>query len=350
MPANKSKILIHFEGIDFGWCVENDTASTIENCYKYTQDQDEDWGSSNNLPTNLFYLFGMLNDDTLESPGYYGWTKVVIKSCDGTGFQGYRSQPVVFKREKVYFRGHNNTLEALRWMNNTLGLYSKFTDILLTGSLNGAIAAMQWSDFVKQHAKGKVSVLADAAVYRDQLSQKINHTNDYLMRNKLSTLVKFVNQEVGLPSAKCQAAYKDEPWRCMFTEYLYPFVEVPVMFTASLYDAWSIIHVLGFECTDLYTISPCPEDEQAIIQEYKKNITALLELVTKDSKNGAWGVSCVAHDFVYGRWNNEMYTVPGNSSSSAANVTLGWYLGKPGSHVVIDDVLWPHNVNCAHKL
>jgi len=117
---------------------------------------------------------------------------------------------------------------------------------------------MQWSGFVKQHAKGKVSVLADAAVYRDQLSQKINHTNEYLMRNRLSTLVKFVNQEVDLPSTKCQNAYKEEPWKCMFTEYLYPFVEVPIMFTASLYDAWSIIHVLGFECSDLYTISPCP--------------------------------------------------------------------------------------------
>jgi len=74
-------------------------------------------------------------------------------------------------------------------------------------------------------------------------------------------------------------------------------------------------------------------------------------MVTKDNpKNGAWGISCVAHDFVYGRWNNEMYTIPVNTNNSAANTTLNWYLGKPGSHIVIDAELWPHNVNCAHKL
>jgi hypothetical protein len=119
---------------------------------------------------------------------------------------------------------------------------------------------MQWSDFIQTNAKGKVSVLADAVVYRDQLSQKINKTNDYLIRNRLSQLTKFVNQEISLPSGKCQEKYKEEPWKCMFTEYLYPFVNVPVMFTASLYDAWSIIHVLGFECTDLYTMSACSEE------------------------------------------------------------------------------------------
>lgn len=74
-------------------------------------------------------------------------------------------------------------------------------------------------------------------------------------------------------------------------------------------------------------------------------------MVTKDiSKNGAWGISCVAHDFVYGRWNNDWYAVPENSTNSAANVTLNWYLGKPGSHVVIDTVDWPHNTICSHKL
>lgn len=85
-------------------------------------------------------------------------------------------------------------MEAFKWLNTTLGLYNKFTDIVLTGSLNGAIAAMQWSAFVKSQAKGKVSVFADAVVYRDQMSQKINKTNDYLMRNKMQTLVKFVNE------------------------------------------------------------------------------------------------------------------------------------------------------------
>lgn len=203
-------------------------------------------------------MFGLFNDNKEQSPHTYDWAKVIIKSCDGTGFQGYRAEAVLYKKHKIYFRGHNNTMEAFRYLNNSLGLFTKFTNILLTGSLNGAIAAMQWSEYVRNNAKGKVSVLADAAVYRDQLSQKINHTNDYLMRNRLQVLTKFVNAEVNLPLASCHEKYKDEIWRCMFTEYLYPLVNVPVFFTASLYDAWSIIHVLGFECSDLYTLSPCP--------------------------------------------------------------------------------------------
>jgi hypothetical protein len=62
-PVNKSKIIIHFEGIDFGWCVENATATTIENCYKYAQDTNEDWGSSNNLPYDDYIVFGLFNDE-----------------------------------------------------------------------------------------------------------------------------------------------------------------------------------------------------------------------------------------------------------------------------------------------
>lgn len=71
--------------------------------------------------------------------------------------------------------------------------------------------------------------------------------------------------------------------------------------------------------------------------------------IAKKPGNGVFGISCVAHQFVKGRWNNDMFEVPMNSGNIVMNVTAKWLKTKNNT-VQIDEVAWPLNKPCARKV
>lgn len=82
-PANK--LLIFFEEIWQGWCVQEDLNKTLTDCYKYVNNSEYmDFGSSNNYPSDMFFLEGIIATDSIFQDYY----KVYIKSCDGGAYFG----------------------------------------------------------------------------------------------------------------------------------------------------------------------------------------------------------------------------------------------------------------------
>jgi hypothetical protein len=101
----------------------------------------------------------------------------VIKYCDGGRHQSHLDDPVqVDSDTKLYFRGHDNVIAALNFVNKLLPL-SITTDFTLQGCSAGALSTFAWTDFVEEFVRAKNPnikywALADSAFYVDYLSLK----------------------------------------------------------------------------------------------------------------------------------------------------------------------------------
>lgn len=125
--------------------------------------------------------------------------------------------------------------------------------------------------------------------------------------------------------------------------------EIPTFFAQSLYDGNHIYEVLGFTCVDtLQSLSECTKEDRDIIEEYKVNVQRRIQEASSTGANGAFAISCVCDRMVEGKFNNELFEVPMNSGQTVATSVKSWLQGV--SSVRIDDVEWPHNSPCAHKL
>lgn len=96
--GDQDKVLIFIEG--GGWCGDNDLASTYENCYQRSKSA---LGSSTSYGPTQTFSNGILSDD--KDNYFKSWTKVFLKYCDGSGHQGSRALPILYKGAELFFRG-----------------------------------------------------------------------------------------------------------------------------------------------------------------------------------------------------------------------------------------------------
>lgn len=93
--------------MDLRWIIGKDREETLD----YALDR-----TTNNLGTNKFWgptrswSTGIFSRDSNTNPHFYNWNSVYINYCDGTGHEGYRKDPIVYKGKNIYIRGLNNTL------------------------------------------------------------------------------------------------------------------------------------------------------------------------------------------------------------------------------------------------
>ncbi len=145
---------------------------TLENCYVRSKTQ---LGSSKNYSKTIEFHHeqGMLSSN--KNNNFKDWKKIYIKYCSGAGHQGYRSQPVKYKDSELYFRGHNITIEQFNSIEEKLGLFSKASQVIVSGSSAGGLAAFTWANYVGERVKnGKVWAIPDAGIFMDSYNHKLN--------------------------------------------------------------------------------------------------------------------------------------------------------------------------------
>lgn len=54
--------------------------------------------------------------------------------------------------------------------------------------------------------------------------------------------------------AQCVEKYEKEKWKCMFFQYLSPFIKSKIFIIESQYDSWSIPNILGIKCVESRTL------------------------------------------------------------------------------------------------
>jgi hypothetical protein len=196
-----NKLLIYFEEIDFGWCMKEDLATSLHQCYEFvTQENLIDAGSSNEWPTNVDYLGGILS---LNDGGYFdNWPKVVLKNCDGGSFLG-NSDPIKYRDKKLHFKGSQNVLTAIAYLNKINWLKNR-EEVVLVGSFNGGIAALLWSDYIRAQTNGKFRIIADATLFLNTHSYR--HNNSYI-EDRMMMVEKLTMENITFPQADCAAAH-----------------------------------------------------------------------------------------------------------------------------------------------
>lgn len=125
--GDPKKVLLFFEG--GAWCGDSDLPSTLENCYKRSK---SDLGSSTSYPAFYTWSNGIFSDD---AENYFSdWTRIYLKYCDGSGHQGTKSSPILYKGAELYFRGQNITIAQFESINKKLGIFEgKVSHLVLSG-------------------------------------------------------------------------------------------------------------------------------------------------------------------------------------------------------------------------
>jgi hypothetical protein len=203
-------------------------------------------GSSKRYPKTIdMSNVSILSANKTLNPVFYDWTKVFIPSCDGSAHQGYRLNPVTFRSTDMYFRGTNNTLQHLKYLNETYQLYLRPT-IVVSGSAVGGLAAMLWANHIQENAiKSRVYVLADSAV--EVLDVRSALTNRTVVLEKTANLFKLVNTEIDIPNAECVKDYPGQR-ECLMAGVLAHYIKTPVYLIESQYDLWALRNILELDC------------------------------------------------------------------------------------------------------
>lgn len=158
----------------------------MESCYQRSKGA---LGSSKNYTDTVSFSEGILSNSAKND--FNEATKVFLKYCDGSGHQGTKSTPISYKDAKLYFRGNNITIAQLNEVDRTQGLFTKATDIIVTGSSAGGLAAFLWMDYIKQKSKAKnVYGAPDSGIFLDSAHHT---TKQHEYRNHFINLFRLSN-------------------------------------------------------------------------------------------------------------------------------------------------------------
>lgn len=336
-----NKIIISFEG--GGWCGSSAGLNeTLEDCLG----RSKMWlGSSSSYEETWSQSEGILSDSYQNQ--YREWTIFHLKYCTGTGHQGYRKSSVYYKNTNLYFRGHKVAIAQLNSIDKYYGIFSKATDIIVTGQSAGGLATYLWTNYIAERAPktAKVLSLPDSGIFLDS-TNFVTGKNDY--KQIFLNFMKLSNDEIDPPVKECVAAYPQEKYKCMFAQYIHPFINVPQFAIQSPYDSWSLPNILGIACENGGSLSGCGEGQLRYIEDYHANTSAVLKAIGTKKTNGYWAPSCSNH--VYSTWNglyDSAYRVPMNTQYSLMYCIVQWASNLPGSYEHMDSGNWPINKPCS---
>lgn len=213
-------------------------------------------GSSKSYPATLDVGQGILSNN--EDNDFRESTKVFLKYCDGAGHQGSRASPISYKGKSLFFRGNNITIAQLNSLEEKIGLFSKATDIIVSGGSAGGLAAFLWVDYIAGKASAeRVYAAPDSGIFLDSVNV-VTQTNLY--RIEFENLFRLSNTDGVPPTPDCLKEYPDEPFRCMFAQNLHKHIKTPIFAIQSLYDSWSIPNILGIHCITGNVLSKCNDN------------------------------------------------------------------------------------------
>lgn len=136
--SGKKKIIINFWG--GGWCAGRDKDGFLSDCLERSK---TNLGSSNLWSQETESDGSFLGGDPNQNINFYNWHRFDFPYCDGSGHQGHVSDAIDVNGNKLFFRGHTNTLTGFNYVFEKVKLKDIDT-IVLTGCSAGGLATFYW--------------------------------------------------------------------------------------------------------------------------------------------------------------------------------------------------------------
>lgn len=234
---------------------------------------------------------GILSDDPAQNPLFHTWNKVWIP-ISGTSFTGDRSS------DKPYpVRGKRIQEAVIRDLQKRYGMAAA-TEVILTGGSSGGLATYLTCDRVgglvaATNASTRYTCLADAGFFLDHPDIKGQPSTSPQFRESFVAW----NSSGGTNQA-CVEHYTKQgtPEKCIFAEYVFPFIKSDIFIMQNLYDSWQINNILKIGCSGYnHPMTGCTAAQMAALEAYGDTMRQRLGPAIADPKVGMFTPSCIAH-------------------------------------------------------
>jgi hypothetical protein len=326
-----NKFYVHHEG--GGWCYGDEGCGLRGKGAGQTQRKTPDGplvytnlGSTEQYVDSGQLDGGYWSSDPQINPTMYNWNQVYMKYCDGGSFSGNRETEFLNANgTSVWFRGHAivRAIQDSLIADNGMG---QATDVVVSGCSAGGLATYLqcdgWAAQITAAApNAKVRCMPDSGMFFDY------HSDDAYPDGPGGTLgpgfdlgMRWVydTMEVAVDET-CMAHYQhtDDPGKCMFAQYVAPFLDTPTFALQSVYDAWSLPNILGRNGE-----WAGDSEMDKIVNIWGRNATGWIKGMLDAGKgHGAFLSSCSYH---CGNWGN--IGIAGDTSGPAFDA---WYSERP---------------------
>lgn len=291
--------------------------------------------------------FSVLSNDENANPLYASWTKVYVPYCDGSLHQGSKLSPISYKGSNLYFRGANNTIAQFNYLNTKYNFFNA-SQIVITGTSAGAMAAVAWGNYVYNRAENKdnVLIICDSGIFVSDFYNPF--TNSTPGVDEFKYINQIISTETTPPYEECLKEHE-----VCTTSLVIKYLRPALFVIQSEYDLYGILAILKLTCplsSFPASLEKCNSTEMDVIEQYRKKTVDILKGVVEDSKNAVWAISCVQHGFLYKTdfYYSKSYLVPGGTGKSILEVLAGFVM-RAGQKVNIDEAAWPNNLGCNGK-
>lgn len=266
---------------------------------------------------------GLLSYNSIENPLSFNWNKVFVPYCDGASFSGSVDKPVASNKtnDVVYFRG-KDIMDAV--YDTLLSTYRMdgAEDVIITGSSAGGLTAILHADHIADKIREKswknpnIAAIPDAGYFMDVPSVD----GDFKLADDFSFKAMYDFQNIAASSssalAACRNTYdnKKAAYKCLFPQYIMPFVRTPMFFTQSFADAYQFPNVMGMSA------SASGSD----VVEYVDKFRGLMlhSMINGPSENGYWLTGCKVHTLSY---HSDWFSGKAISGMQMRYAVYGWY-------------------------
>eukprot|EP00041_Stephanoeca_diplocostata_P004509 m.46403 g.46403 ORF g.46403 m.46403 type:complete len:268 (+) comp15159_c0_seq3:367-1170(+) len=211
---------------------------------------------------------GILSNDPGINPLFHAWNKIWIP-ISGTSFTGDRDSLLPYP-----VRGKRIQTAVIDDLLTRHGMQGA-TNVILTGGSSGGLATYLTCDRVGAQIRGanptaRYTCLADAGYFLDHPDKD----------GKPSTTPQFQesyyawNSSVGT-NQDCVEFYRKtgEDWKCIFAEYVAPFIKSELYVMQNLFDSWQVrLRQCQHGCLlKTWVVTLCVGKELLLRQQYYSN-------------------------------------------------------------------------------
>ena len=340
-----NNILISFWG--GGLCEGRNKTSFFSDCLARSKTE---LGSSKSWPESKLEESGFLSNNMEENPNFFNWHKFDFPYCDGSFHQGYVEEGVEVEGERIFIRGRRNVEEGIKFIINTIDLRT-IKRVVVTGVSTGGYATFSWITNIEEIFKGinkdiEVYGIPDSGFFVDYYNYETKD-RDYYIMNKL--FYEIVNKESPPLTLACLKDHPNEQDLCLFPEYIFQYVKIPLLILQAGYDSSNLYETVGLHCVDGNTLANCDADSAHYAHIFKVYQNELIKQGIKKNKNfSVWAPACVTHGFE-DKVHSSDWEVP-MGSGFHVNKAVEKFLVNPFEQFVeIEDIKWPENKGCANQ-